>query len=169
VGAPGEDYNGLTNPGVVYVYRVITSPWVTATATLSNYLPTSTFRIPSLTPSSTPTDGPILTATPSRTPTSTPSTATAAPNGTSAPHFFAISRPTLTWDNITWALGYQIQIDDDPAFASPITAELSANTLSYTLVYPLANDTYYWQVRARRNDIDWSEWSATQTIIVSAP
>jgi hypothetical protein len=169
IGAPGEDYNGLTNPGVVYVYQVHLAPWVTPTATLSNYLPTSTFRIPSLTPSYTPTGGPSHTATPSHTPTSTPATSTAPPNATIAPHFFAVSRPTLTWDNITWALGYQIQIDDDPAFASPITAELSADTLSYTLVYPLANDTYYWQVRAKRNDIDWGDWSATETIIVSAP
>lgn len=169
VGAPADDYNNLTDPGVVYVYQVRMSPWVTPTATLSSYLPTSTFIVPSLTPSSTPTDGPILTSTPSRTPTSTPATATAAPNSNIAPHFFAVRRPTITWDNITWALGYHIEIDDDPAFNSPIAAELAADTLSYTVAYPLADDTYYWHIRAKRNATDWGDWSATQTFIVSAP
>jgi hypothetical protein len=69
---------------------------------------------------------------------------------------------TLTWNRVSWALGYQIQIDDDPNFGSPIAVppEFSSDTLSYTTP-ELANGTYYWRVRAKRDATKWGGWSAT--------
>jgi CSLREA domain-containing protein len=115
-------------------------------------------------PTFTPTDTPTATATP------TLITPTSPPNATPGPHFFAVRHPTLTWNRITWALGYQLEIDDDPNFGSPIPVpdEFSVNIQSYTTESELADGIYYWRVRAKRNDIDWGDWSATETIIVSA-
>jgi hypothetical protein len=102
--------------------------------------------------------------------TQPPVTPTSPPNSTPARHFFAVRQPTLTWTPITWALGYQIQIDDDPNFGSPIGEpdELSATTLSYTTVGALANGRYYWRVRAKKNATQWGGWSAKETFIISA-
>jgi hypothetical protein len=148
VGAPGDDFLGQADSGAVYIFRVYAPPWQ----------PTA-----SVTPSLTPT----LTLTPS----STLVTPTSPPDSTPAPQFFAVRRPTLTWNWVTWAQGYQIQIDDDPDFGSPIPVpdELTAATFSYTLTSDLADGIYYWQVRARKNAVEWGAWSAPQTIIVSAP
>jgi hypothetical protein len=96
-------------------------------------------------------------------------TPTSPPNSTPGPHFFAQRQPTLSWTKISWGLGYQIEIDDDPTFGSPITAEMDANTLTYTSAMELANGVYYWHVRAKKNADDWGSWSARETFIVSAP
>ncbi|MEO8611237.1 MAG: hypothetical protein ABI690_25295 [Chloroflexota bacterium] len=146
----------------------------TKTATPVNNMPTST-HTPTNTPTSTHT--PTKTATPTDTPTNTPTntatppTPTAPPNAAPALRFFAAHHPTLTWNRISWALGYQIQIDDDPLFGSPITvpAEFSASTLSYTTDAVLANGAYFWHVRAKKNAGDWGAWSARETILISAP
>jgi hypothetical protein len=114
---------------------------------------------------------PTATLTPSLTPTSTstPITPTSPPNSTPAPAFFATHHPTLTWNSVTWAWGYQIEIDDDPAFGSPFTAEIEVNTLTYTVESALTNGEYYWHVRAKKNATDGGVWSATETIVISAP
>lgn len=82
--------------------------------------------------------------------------------------FFRDRTPTLTWSAISWAQGYQIELDDDPTFASSTIANIPAGTLSYTTTQ-LSNKTYYWRVHAKKNDSEWGNWSATQTFVVSAP
>ncbi|MEO8611236.1 MAG: hypothetical protein ABI690_25290 [Chloroflexota bacterium] len=98
-------------------------------------------------------------------------TATPPPNATPGLHYFSVSQPTLTWNLISWALGYQIQIDDDPNFGSPVPVpdEFSADILSYMTDSELADGTYYWHVRAKKNVTDWGSWSAPETFIISAP
>jgi hypothetical protein len=151
VGAPADDFFAADS-GAAYIFRVVAPPWEPIASITPSYTPS-----PTLTPSNTPG------------PTNTPPTPTSPPNSTPGPHFFAERHPTLTWDNITWALGYHIEIDDDLAFNSPISGETNANTLSYTTVEELADGVYYWRVQAKLNDVEWGDWSATETIIVSAP
>jgi hypothetical protein len=114
---------------------------------------------------------PTLTFTPSLTPTSTstPITPTSPPNATPAPFFFATHHPTLTWNRVSWAWGYRIEIDDDPAFGSPISADVDAHTLTYMVGAELPNGAYYWRVQAKKNASDEDGWSAAQPFIVSAP
>ncbi|MEO8611238.1 MAG: hypothetical protein ABI690_25300 [Chloroflexota bacterium] len=172
VGAPADDFVGHTDSGAVYIFRVIAPPWQPTASVTPSLTPSPTLT---LTPSDTPesTNAPESTETPSPTltPSNTPVTPTSPPDSAASSHFFAVHYPTLTWNRITWALGYQIQIDDDPNFGSPIPVpdEFSASTLSYTTDAELANGAYFWRVRAKKSATDWGDWSATETIIVSAP
>ena len=63
---------------------------------------------------------------------------------------YEISQPTLTWTLVTWAAGYEIQIDDDSHFRSPDyqSGALPSSSLSHTLTRALPNGTWYWRVRA---------------------
>jgi hypothetical protein len=67
---------------------------------------------------------------------------------------------------VSWALGYQIEIDDDPDLKSPLRAEVASTILAYKVEHVLPSQTYYWHVRARKNA---TEWGATESIVVSAP
>jgi hypothetical protein len=75
----------------------------------------------------------------------------------------------LTWNAITWATGYEIEIYDDANFQTPIQEDdqLSAGALSF--VTSLENGTYYWRVRAKRSNDSWGSWSAVESFVVSAP
>jgi glucose/arabinose dehydrogenase len=81
--------------------------------------------------------------------------------------------PTLTWVHIPWALGYEIQIEDDPDFdtSDPIyysKSDIPADAISFTV--PAANalpdGTYYWRLRALRSDGTWGTWSTVSTFTV---
>jgi Gametolysin peptidase M11 len=82
-----------------------------------------------------------------------------------APVYYTLDTPTLTWGRITWATGYQLQIDDNSNLSSPFdTPTIDGNTLEYT-TQALVNGTYYWRVRALPN----GDWSAIQRFEVGAP
>jgi glucose/arabinose dehydrogenase len=76
--------------------------------------------------------------------------------------------PRLTWNRVSWASGYWIQVDNNSNFSSPeyFNDTLDENTLAvYTT--PLQNGRYYWRVRARRADGTWGSWSTAETFIVA--
>jgi bacillolysin len=70
--------------------------------------------------------------------------------------------PILTWNRLSWATSYEIQIADNPAFAGatnhPGIAGLSFTTPS------LANGVHYWRVRGTAGT-----WSAAQIIVIAVP
>ncbi len=80
-----------------------------------------------------------------------------------------IYRPLLDWTNSTLPLGttfdhYEVQVDDNPNFSSPVIDAASAvgdiNASSYTPPSRLAsNTTYYWHVRAYNTGGEYSTWS----------
>lgn len=84
----------------------------------------------------------------------------------SAPHF-STQTPTLTWAPVTWAVSYEIQVDDVATFASPTS--YTATGTSVTLSPALAEDTYYWQVRAKAADNTVGNWSGMGTFTISLP
>jgi extracellular elastinolytic metalloproteinase len=56
------------------------------------------------------------------------------------------TQPNFTWAAAGAATQYRIEIDDDPAFGSPVVDEIVAAT-SFVPAAPLADDTlYYWRV-----------------------
>lgn len=81
---------------------------------------------------------------------------------------YSSSRPTLRWNPITWAAGYEVQVDRQSTFAEPIfdADNLDARTLSAVVAVTLADGVYYWRVRAKRGDGQWGKWSASDTFVV---
>lgn len=78
---------------------------------------------------------------------------------------FTTNTPTLTWTPISWATAYEVQISYNSTFTNllPAIAPITPPTTSYTTA-PLANGTYYWRVRARRQDnTTWGAWSTGGT------
>jgi hypothetical protein len=71
------------------------------------------------------------------------------------------SQVTLDWDDIGGAVKYQVQLDDDPDFTSPIFAsrEVTASDYSPNLYAYATGRTFYWRVRAY-NGCQWEAWSS---------
>jgi hypothetical protein len=82
----------------------------------------------------------------------------------SAPHFSSTT-PTLTWSSITWAVSYEIQVDDLATFASPTT--YTSASASVTLSPAVAEDTYYWRVRAKAANNTFGAWSSAGSFVVA--
>jgi hypothetical protein len=93
------------------------------------------------------------------------------PNAAPTRTWYASPTVTLTWDNITWAQEYQVEVSVDDKFVSKLTLPsdgvVSANTLSLTLTV-LNEGTYYWRVRARHAS-GWKAFSKTEPFMVDVP
>lgn len=76
----------------------------------------------------------------------------------------------LTWNPVTWAASYEIQVDDQADFSSPVyhQAGLSAGVLEMQTP-PLPDGLYYWRVRAAAADGRPGAWSAADTFAVMQP
>jgi len=167
----GGDFNPDQSPTASDTITGTTVP--TATFTPQSTSPTSTFTI---TPSITPT--PSLTYTPSNTPlptntatnTPTPVTPTSAANAPPPRNYFTTRTPTLTWNRVTWARSYEIQISKDINFASAVTLTgfVTADALTYT-TGTLANGIYYWRVKAIGSISTVFTWSNIDSFVISAP
>jgi hypothetical protein len=78
--------------------------------------------------------------------------------------------PLLTWNEITWATRYAIQVDTDPAFTgSQVVDTVVGASAGQLSLGALANGEYFWRVRAKRPDGTWSLWSRVDTFTISAP
>ena len=66
---------------------------------------------------------------------------------------------TLSWLSVSWALGYEIQVDTKQDFSAPLSfhQELSVDKRSVTITLPPG--TYYWRVHARKSATEWGAWS----------
>ncbi|MCD6166249.1 hypothetical protein J7K19_06045, partial [bacterium] len=67
--------------------------------------------------------------------------------------------PTFDWDDITDAVEYQIQVDNNSNFSSPERNQVGLTTSTYTPTSSLSDGTYYWRVRAKDNLNNWGGWS----------
>lgn len=79
------------------------------------------------------------------------------------------STPTLTWNRVSGATAYQVQINRTTSMTIPYDEYVTPDgeTLSYTTI-PLEDGLWYWRVRARQPNGLWGSWSAYQTLIVSS-
>jgi uncharacterized repeat protein (TIGR01451 family) len=84
-------------------------------------------------------------------------------------NYYTTNTPTLTWNNITWATQYEIQVDSSSNFTAPLefTITVSASNLSVTTT-ALAEGTHYWRVRAI-NGTTLGAWSSTALFLVDIP
>ena len=82
-------------------------------------------------------------------------------------HYFQTNPPTLTWNRVSWAAGYEIQVSSSDDFTNPeyVNNALPADTLSHTLPAQPPGG-YFWRVRARRTDATWGAWSAVERFVI---
>jgi hypothetical protein len=81
-------------------------------------------------------------------------------------NYYVVNTPTLTWNSVTWATQYEIQVDSSGVFTDSLeyTETVSANSLAVT-TSPLANGIHYWRVRAK-NATTVGEWSMIEAFFV---
>lgn len=75
---------------------------------------------------------------------------------------------TLTWARVSWATGYEIQVDDNSRFTSPEYSSglLNVNSLEHTITTPLADGIWYWRIRAYNSSGRPGRWSTTGSFIL---
>jgi CSLREA domain-containing protein len=95
-----------------------------------------------------------------------PSAPTAAPSQ----NYFTTSSVPLSWKGVSWAVGYEIEVDTDDDFADPFVysnRSLAASAQS-DIATSLPDGTYYWRVGAKKPDGS-IVWSAVQSFTVDVP
>jgi hypothetical protein len=85
-------------------------------------------------------------------------------------NYFASVNVTLTWNRVSFAQGYEVQVDDNSNFSSLVfsSSTLPASALSAPVTVPF-NGKFYWRVRAKTGATTWGPWSAVQTFRVNEP
>lgn len=78
------------------------------------------------------------------------------------------SEPTFVWRTAPGAVRYHIQVDNSPAFDSPLFNNSNVTDTAYQASTPIAAGTYYWHVRAFDNFV-WSSYSGSWSFSTSAP
>jgi hypothetical protein len=80
----------------------------------------------------------------------------------------SFATPTFTWDMVEGAHFYEVQVDNDPGFASR-EAEAQTSRNAYTPQTALARGTYYWRVRVNRMDGVANDWTQPISFTLSLP
>ncbi len=85
-----------------------------------------------------------------------------APTGLSPTGTTSSSTPTFTWSRVATATQYDLQVDDDPGFTSPMVSTTTANN-AFVPTVNLPDGTLYWEVRAvsASSTSPWANASAT--------
>jgi hypothetical protein len=80
-------------------------------------------------------------------------------------NYFTTVTPTLSWNRVTGATNYAVQVSKSPAFTlMAYSANVPANQLSVT-TDPLDEGVYYWRVSANQG----VTWSAVDSFVVDLP
>ena len=90
------------------------------------------------------------------------------PNAAPIRNYITSFPMVLTWNGLSWATAYEIEVSNNPSFAPPLhyhQALIPPNTLQATIA-SLPSGTYYWHVRAKKPDGTWSGWSLTDSFEV---
>ncbi|MEP6987689.1 MAG: hypothetical protein ABI970_18945, partial [Chloroflexota bacterium] len=97
---------------------------------------------------------------------SSPATGLGAP----VRNYYTTATPQLTWNRITWATGYQIEVAQTNLFGASVVFTNPNPYPSTTLSASpsLTDGIYYWHVRAKKLDGTWSNWSITEQFEVNA-
>jgi len=94
-------------------------------------------------------------------------------------NYFTTATPVLTWNRLSWATGYEVEVSTSSSFTgTPVFTyqTLDPSLLSVTVIDPVTLPTglgegiYYWRVRGRKPDGTWSTtWSASDSFVVDLP
>jgi len=80
--------------------------------------------------------------------------------------FISSGQPVFDWNSIDGVNMYEIQIDSTISFGSPVCITARTDNSYYQPSEPLPDDTYYWHVRCRDCDGDWSDFSNSYNVKV---
>jgi len=99
---------------------------------------------------------------------------TSAENAIPVRWYFTTRTPTLTWNHLTWAARYEVQVARSRYFLQNelvySKADVPAGTLSVIVdATPLDDGPYHWRVRAIRANGSVGGWSAVESFVVDAP
>jgi hypothetical protein len=85
-------------------------------------------------------------------------------------NYFNNEQVILTWNAVSWAEEYEVQVDAEITFMNPLeyTTIVPKETLEVT-TSSLLNGTHYWRVRARDAMGNPSGWSIIEGFVVDAP
>ena len=73
-------------------------------------------------------------------------------------YFDDTNMPTLTWNRLSWATSYDIEVNRDPSFNAPVfyshstTTDTDPTSLSHTITVALDEGVWYWRVRGVSGD-----------------
>ena len=76
--------------------------------------------------------------------------------------------PLFSWNPVNDAAKYELIVDDDADFNSPIIHDSTIPKTEYTPASSMPLGTYYWRVRAL-NNVQQSDWSSTTSFTVREP
>jgi hypothetical protein len=81
-------------------------------------------------------------------------------NSTPSLNVYSTRTPTLTWNPVSWATGYELQIDDEASFNSPLEYTMVSDTPILSATTPsLDSCTHYWRIRAIGSNSERGPWS----------
>jgi hypothetical protein len=117
---------------------------------------------------------PVETATPSPPPTVTAVPPfddllpTSVPAAAPIHLFFVTGHPTLTWNRISWAAAYDVEISESDTFAELVDERygIAPSQLAYTPDSELSSGTYFYRVRGVRADGTTGQWSGGMFIVL---
>ena len=92
-----------------------------------------------------------------------------APGAAPVRNYYATRIIPLRWARVSWATGYEIQVDNEPSFAAPRIDEnlnLPAGIPAFDAHVP-GDGTYYWRVLAKKPDGTPGTYSPTQSFVVA--
>lgn len=102
---------------------------------------------------------------PAPPPTPDPSEPDIAPQ----PNYHASLPLTLSWNDVTWAVEYGIEISESSDFSTPVIFSTTAPAGKLEVVVDFLDaKQYYWRIRAKNNDGVWGAWSAVESITVGS-
>ena len=76
--------------------------------------------------------------------------------------------PAFVWAGVFGGSTYEIQVDDQPDFSSPLLDQILAET-SLAPGLPIGQGIYYWRVRANSRSGRQGNWSETWQFVISIP
>ncbi len=83
-------------------------------------------------------------------------------------NYYNTDTPTLTWNRLSWALSYELQVDDTPIFTQPLEYSANVNILQDT-TDSLSEDVHYWRVRGCSLPGVCGKWSNPERFEVDLP
>lgn len=78
-----------------------------------------------------------------------------------------VKASSLSWTALRGAPAYQVQVDDNANFSSPVVDTVVPKKNSFKLKI-LNFGTYYWHVRAKQSNGVWTGWSTTRSLTFTA-
>ena len=67
--------------------------------------------------------------------------------------------PTFNWSAVAGVNIYELEVDDNNNFGSPVIKNSNLISNSFTAQSPLSDGTYFWRVRGKDAEGNWGEWS----------